>query len=293
MLCVTPNRGRAHACYRVRVYNLILVWPTLAEVYLSIVLLVKLVVNPLTWHMYVILLSQSDHRLLVNAHVITSSFILYSSSVFWCCVQARAPFHLCVGGLCVAMASEDEALSASDDEDFKIDDVLQVTRSQDKDAKANFNVKRVGETRFVCIETNTRKLERVLVGGKVQNREQRCGVLKTVVRKLRAARDKAFSQLLGAKSCSPPSYSKKTRYTSKNVKHHVLSMPEVIDIEINGVVLKAICGKPRSQLWIEGVMESFKTMAALLDAAVVNNGVGQGDHGVEMQAADVDVNDIQ
>ena len=117
---------------------------------------------------------------------------------------------------------------------------------------------------FIHAESKSRKLERALLFRKSDGRA-RCKQVPVLIHKITECRDDKFRALMEEKGLELKTGA---RYTHKDVKHHMLSLPEVIQLSVPGVQcpVEVVCSKPCSKLWLHVTPDVLDALRAAVTA---------------------------
>jgi hypothetical protein len=118
-------------------------------------------------------------------------------------------------------------------------------------------VKEVNGEKFVHIDSASRKLERLLMGGSISKLSRNAHISK-LIKDISQQRDNAFIGHLQQHGVEVPS--KKRRFTHKNMKAKLLQVPETCEVKILDRSIIVLCAKPTTALWVQATDESFTLM---------------------------------
>ena len=134
-----------------------------------------------------------------------------------------------------------------------------------RDTEVPFDVKVVDGKNIMHAAASNRKLERIaLAGTNFFDFTRRCKSFADVLKGMTKAKNEKFVDSLEVAGVK---FNKQRRYTMKNIKHHVLQLPEVCQIVVGGGHINVLCTKPTGGLWIQASCESFTSVQnAVIDA---------------------------
>ena len=146
--------------------------------------------------------------------------------------------------------------SSDNDEEFDMQDMVCITH---KDKSITLKAKHVDDHRFIHIESNRRKLQRLFGFG---DRNFRCPTISHFVQLMTDKREAAVQTELqslceGKGVLIPEAKKRRTRYRNPELKVHLLLVPEVLEINVYDHLVKVLSAKQTAPLYVEDTIISI------------------------------------